>query len=186
MAQNYIITEVPGPKNLKIATTDTFTTDDRGVRSPEWMVKIDDLLISEVAEFNDYCELFGWYAESSRLTTGDISGQLFTSSTLKHSDVVLLIPNGGHGAQLETKMNIGMPLENVVIVRLGHIQNLKVKLQTIEYGHCRIQSFQQQLDRLYLFISPTTRTNTVFVYGNDGTNKGQMVSKVNYAQNTVE
>lgn len=188
MPQNYQIIEIPGSHKLKMATVDTSTSSDenRGVRSPEWMVKIDLILQSNVTGYNDYSELFGWYGESSRLTTGDISGQLFTSSTLKHSDVVLLIPNGGHGAQLETKMNIGMPLENVNIVRLGNIQNMKVKLQTIEFGNCRIQAFQQQLDRLYIFISPTTKTNTVFVYGNDGAMKGQMVSRVDYSKNIAE
>jgi hypothetical protein len=188
MAQNYQIVDVPGAHNLKIATIDVSDADPnkRGVRSPEWMIKIDDLLKSDVDGFNDHCELFGWYGESSRLTTGDISGQLFTSSTLSHSDVVLLLPNGGHGAQIETKMNIGMPLENIVIARLGNVQNLKVKLQKIEFKHCRIQAFQQQLDRLYVFISPTIKTNTVFVYGNDGTNKGQMVSNVDYSKNTAQ
>lgn len=186
MAQNYQVIDVPGLKGLKITTTDTSSPDDRGVKSPEWMVKIDDLLKSSVAEYNDHCELFGWYAESSRLTTGDISNQLFTSATLRHTDVTLLIPNGGHGAQLESKMNIGMPLEKITIVRLGNVQNLKVKLQVIEFGHCRIQNFQQQLDRLFIHVSPTTKQNTVFVYDNSGANQGQMVSKADYAQNTAE
>jgi hypothetical protein len=186
MAQNYTITDIPGNSKLRIATTDVTTPDDRGVKSPEWMIKIGDLLVSDVDGFNDYCELFGWYGESSRLTTGDISNQLFTSATLKHSDLVLLLPNGGHGAQLESKMNIGLPLEAVQIVRLGNIKATKVKLQVIDYTNCRIQSFQQQLDRVILSLSVSTKTNTVFVYDNSGTNKGQMVSKVDYSKNTAE
>lgn len=187
MAQNYTITELAGLKgNLKIATTDTTTPDERGVKSPEWMLKIDDLLSSSVKDYTDHCELFGWYGESSRLTTSDVSGSLFTSATLKHTDLVLIVPNGAHGAQLESKMNLGIPLKTVQIVRLGNIKQVKVKLQLIEFGTCRVQSFQQQLDRIVLFLSISSKTNTVFVYDQDGSNKGQMVSKADYAQNTAE
>jgi hypothetical protein len=186
MPQNYTIAEIPGMSRIKIATTDTTSPDERGVRSPEWMVKIDDLLGSNVDDFKDYAELFGWYGESSRLTTGDIGNQLFTSATLKHSDLVLLIPNGGHAAQLESKMNLGVPLSIVQIVRLGHIKATKVKLQMIDYGLCRVQSFQQQLDRLVLFLGISSKTNTVYVYDNDGNNKGQMVSRADYSKNTAE
>lgn len=186
MPQNYTITEIPGKTKLRVATTDTTTPADGGVKSPEWMIKIDDMLQSEVENFNDYCELFGWYGESSRLTTGDISNQLFTSATLKHSDLVIIIPNGGYGAQLETKMNLGIPLNVVQVVRLGNVKSTKVKLQVIDYTLCRIQSFQQQLDRLVLCLSITGKTNTVFVYDVNGSNKGQMVSHVDYAKNTAE
>lgn len=186
MAQNYTITELPGNTKLKIATTDVQTSDDRGVKSPEWMILIDDLLNSNVDGFNDHCELFGWYGESSRLTTGDISNQLFTSATLRHTDLTLLLPNGGHAAQIESKMNLGIPLANVEIVRLGNIKSTKVKLQTIVYTNCRIQTFQQQLDRIILNLMVSSKTNTVFVYDNDGTNKGQMVSKVDYSKSGAE
>jgi len=186
MPQNYVISEVPGPKGLKIATTDTTVTDSTGVKSPEWMVSLDALVTSQVADYTNFCELFGWYGESSRLTTGGISGQLFTSAALKHTDIVLFLPNGGHGPILENNMNIGTPLATVTIVRLGNVGTLKVKLQTIVFTHCRIQSCQQQLDRLYLTFSPTTKTNTVFVYDNSGQNQGQMVSTADYAQNTAQ
>jgi hypothetical protein len=186
MAQNYTITEIPGRSRIKIATTDVESSDDRSVKSPEWMIKIEDLVSSEVDGFDDHCQLFGWYGESSRLTTGDISNTLNSSATLKHSDLVLLIPNGGHGAQLETKMNLGTPLTEVKIVRLGNIKAAKVKMQEIEFSTCRIQSIQQQLDRLLVFLSVGTKTNTVYVFGPDGSQKGQMVSKVNYIKNTID
>jgi len=186
MSQNYTITEIPGNSKLKLATTDVSTPDDKGVKSPEWMIKIDDLLSSDVDNFNDHCELFGWYGESSRLTTGDISGQLFTSATLRHTDLVLLLPNGGHAAQIESKMNLGIPLNEVNILRLGNIKSMKVQLQSIVYTNCHIQSFQQQLDRIVLSLLVSSKTNTVFVYDNSGTNKGQMVSKVDYSKNTAE
>jgi len=92
MAQNYRIIDLPGKSKYRIATTDIDTPDDEnpGVKSPEWMVKIDDLTKSNVEGFDDHTELFGWYGESSRFTTGDISNNLFTSATLKHSDLIIL------------------------------------------------------------------------------------------------
>ena len=188
MPQNYTIIELPGKSKFRIATTDINQPDAevKGVKAPEWMVKMDDLMKSEVADFNDHAELFGWYAESSRFTTGDISNNLFTSATLKHSDLILLLPNGGYSAQLETRMNTGTEVDSLTIVRLGNIKALKVKLQTIVYTNCRIQTFQQQLDRLILQLSVTTKENTIFVYDVNGESKGQVVSKVDYSKNTAE
>lgn len=187
MPQNYKIIELPGKSKFRIATTDVDAPEDNpdGVKSPEWMIKIDDLMKSDVDGFNDHCELFGWHGESSRFTTGDISNNLFTSATLKHSDLVILIPNGGYAATLETNMNTGVPI-NPTIVRLGNIKATKVMIQKIDYTNCFIQSFQQQLDRLILRLSVTTKTNTIFVYDNTGQNQGQVVSTVDYSKNTAQ
>jgi hypothetical protein len=188
MAQNYTIIDLPGKSKFRIATTDTNIPqeDGGGVKSPEWMVKMDDMLKCDVADFDDHAELFGWFAESSRFTTGDISNTLFTSATLKHSDLIVMIPNAGYSAALETRMNTGTPIDSLTIVRLGNIKALKVKLQTIVYTNCRIQSYQQQLDRLILQLSVTSKENTIFVYNNAGENQGQVVSKVDYSKNTAE
>jgi hypothetical protein len=183
----YTITEIAGKTNLRIATTDVQNTpEDGGVKSPEWMIKMDDLLQSEVEGYTDHCELYGWHGESSRYTSGDVSNQLFTSATLKHSELVIIIPNGGYAAKLETKMNMGIPLETVQLIRLGNIKSTKVKIQTIDFTNCWIHSFQQQLDRLVLFFNISSKVNTLYAYDVHGNNKGQMVSKVDYSKNTVE
>lgn len=186
MPQSYTITDLPGKKQIKMATTDTVEPDDITVRSPEWMIKIDNLLSSNLGGFEDYSEIFGWNEESSRFTPGNLSNQLLGSATLKHSGLTILIPNGGHSAQIELKMNRGIPLDLIEIVRLGNIQDSKVKLQILEYRSCWIQSFQQQLDRIIVTVSVSTKKNTIYVYDNSGTNKGQMVSEVNYIQGNVE
>ncbi len=188
MPQNYTIIDLPGKSKFRIATTDTHNPEDPagGVKSPEWMIKMDNLLASDVDSYEHYAELFGWFAESSRFTTGDISNSLFTSATLKHSDLIVLIPNGGYSALLETRMNTGVPITMLKIVRLGNIKSTKVKLQKIVYEVCRIQSFQQQLDRLILQMSVSVKTNTLYVYDNDGLNQGQVVSSVDYSRNTAE
>jgi hypothetical protein len=186
MPQSYTITDIPGKKQIKMATTDVTEHDDITVRSPEWMVKIDNLLSSNLDGYRDFCEIFGWNEESSRFTPGNLSNQLLGSATLKHSGLMILIPNGGHSAQIELKMNRGIPLDLIEIVRLGNIQDSKVKLQVLDYTTCWIQSFQQQLDRVIVTVSVSIKKNTIFVYDNSGTNTGQMVSEVNYIQGNVE
>ena len=57
--------------NLMIPTTGVEkpgSTDDVGVKSPEWMIQIDDVLSSFVVGFEDHAELYGWYGKSSRYT----------------------------------------------------------------------------------------------------------------------
>ena len=80
----------------------------------------------------------------------------------------------------------GYSFTHLQIVRLGNIKSTKVKLQVVDFTLCRIQSFQQQLDRLIVSLSISSKTNTVYVYDINGTNKGQMVSRVDYAKNTAE
>lgn len=183
---SFTMIDLPGKKGIKMATTDASENEDITVRSPEWMIKIDELLSSHVTGYEDYAELFGWNEESSRYTPGNLSNQLLSSATLKHSGLMILIPNGGHSAQIELKMNRGIPLNVIKIVRLGNIKEAKVKLQLLEYTDCWIQSFQQELDRIIVTVSVSTKKNTVFIYDNNGGNKGQIVSEVDYVKGNVE
>lgn len=183
----YTIQKPSGSSHIRIPVVDTpTTTEEDGVSSPEWMVRIDDFVESRVTGYEDHTDLFGWFAKSSRECNGHISSSIPSSATLKHSDVVLMIPNGGHAVQLEMRMNTGTPLELVTVARLGNVRTNKVKLQTIDFAKCTIKSFQQELDRLILHVSVTSKTNTVHVYDEEGSPKGQMVSRVDYSKNTAE
>jgi hypothetical protein len=186
MSSNFQIVTLPGKKEFRIATTDSAQSNDLStIKSPEWMVKVDGLFHSSVEGYNDYVELFGWYGESSRYTNPDVSGPLFTSSTLRHTDLVLIIPYGGYCAQLESNMNLGVGISNLTVVRLGNIGQMKVMMQMLEFKTCKIQSCQQQLDRMILQIMIGQKTNTVYVYGQDGQSQGQMVSHVDYITNSA-
>lgn len=103
-----------------MATTDVNEqNDDITVRSPEWIIKIDKLLSSNLTGFEDYSELFGWNEESSRFTPGNLSNQLMSSATLKHSGLMILIPNGGHSAHIELKMNREFHLRSLISFAWG-------------------------------------------------------------------
>lgn len=185
MTNNYKLISIPGKKLIIPVIDDDSPDGSTSVKSPEWMIKMDEILSSNVDGYDKYGELFGWYAESSRFSSGDISNQHMSSATLKHSDLVVFIPCAGYAADLETKMNTGTPIEELTIVRLGNVKSAKVALQSIKYTICRIQSFQQQLDRLFLHFNVTTRENTIFVYDADGNNTGQSVSSVDYSKATM-
>lgn len=157
-----------------------------GASTPEWMVSMDSDLKSSISGYDSYSELYGWYGQSGRFTSGDISNRLFTSASLKHSSLVIQIPNGDYAATLETKMNNGTHYDKITIVRLGNIESACVILQQIDFGICRIQSMAQELDRLNIELIVTTKSNTIFVYDNTGANTGQTVSQVDYSQNTSQ
>ena len=187
MSNNFQIVDLPGQGNFRIDTTDAPSTDASvGVKSPEWMVQIDAITHSSVEGFEAYIELFGWQGESSRLTGPDVGGPLFTSSTLRHTDLVLMIPFGGHGAQIETMMNRGENISSIKIIRLGNVQQAKVRLQELEFNECKVQTCQQQLDRMIVHVMIGVKTNTVFVYDQAGMCTGQMVSKTDYIRNVAE
>ncbi|MES2253046.1 MAG: hypothetical protein V4482_05135 [Pseudomonadota bacterium] len=187
----FSLIQIPGRSNLRIPIVNKSPAngdvpDSSGVQSPEWMIQMDSFLSSNVNGYTDYCELFGWYGESSRFTSGDVASSLFTSATLRHTDLIVVIPNGGYGTTIESLMNTGTLIQQVTIARLGAIETQMVTLQTLVYGMCRIQKFNQQLDQLIVEMSILTKENTIFVYGQDGTSQGQMVSQVDYSQNKAQ
>lgn len=175
--------EIPGKRLIMPVVGDDPSSNSgtAAVKSPEWMISIDEMLSSTVKDFEQFAELFGWFAESSRYSSGDVTNQLSSSATLKHSDLIIQIANGGYSSDIETRMNTGKKVDKITIVRLGNIEAEKKKLQEIVYEICRIQSFQQNLDRLFLTFSVTKRTNTVFVYGSDGSAKGQNSTTIDYS-----
>jgi hypothetical protein len=61
------------------------------------------------------------------------------------------------------------------------VGEMKVKLQEIIFEVSRIQSFQQQLDRVNLTVQVTSKTDTHYIYDVTGQIKGQMVTSVNYS-----
>src|SRR3569833_1151189 len=119
MAVRYQVVGIMGQaRQVQVPMIDDGSSDLKAIKSPEWMVKLDDIVFSSVSDFEDYCELFGWYAEAGRITSGDISNQLFTSATLCHSDIVIIIPSGGYAAQLQTQMNMGRMISKMTITHL--------------------------------------------------------------------
>lgn len=155
-------------------------------RSPEWMVKMDDLLNSSVENFAEYAEVFGWSGTMSRNTSPYLSSDLHTTSTLVHTDLAIIIPMSGYAAKLNMRMAKGMKISKITLVRLGNIEDVKQIIQQIDFEICRIQSIQQSIDQLSLTIQVQKRTDTVNVYKQDGSNSGKVVSTVDFSTMSVK
>jgi hypothetical protein len=147
-------------------------------RIPEWLIKVEEYTESTFKGYEKYCELFGWYGEASRKINGSSAGMLSPSASLNHSEVVIIIPVFGFLAELETKMNKGMPLKMVEIVRIG----TQGKMQSLQFLMCTINSIQQELDRAVVKMSIMTKIDEITVYDvATGMSKGQKVSRTEYA-----
>jgi hypothetical protein len=141
--------------------------------TPEWMVKIDGVTESEIIGYINCSELLGWFGESARKINGN--NTQYPAASLRHSEVVVIIPTGGHLAKLENKMNNGEVLPEVEIINFADGKTL----QSIKYGHCTINSIQQELDRFVVKMNVVSKENTIKVY-KAGAFAGNMESYVDY------
>lgn len=169
-----------GDQNISIPVVDPRIKHTNSVTTPEWMISIDKFLTSNVEGYEGFTELFGWFAEQARLTKGSTATQLFSTSAVQHSNIMIVIPNGMYLPLLETVMNSGSNIGAVKIVRLANISDLKIPIQEVDYTNCKIDSIQQKLDEIIMSIRPETRMNTVIQYAQDGSKLGQNVSFFDY------
>lgn len=157
---------------------------NNSVKTPEWMILMDDLLNSTVEDFEEYAQLFGWSAEQSRTNNGYIANQLFTSATVQHSNVLVSIPVGIYDPVLEQKLNTGENIHKMEIVRLAHVGEERKPLMRIVFTHVKIESKRQEHDTLILSCRVSTRKNINYKYGQDGTPQGQSVTFFDFTSNS--
>ncbi|MDR2464542.1 MAG: hypothetical protein LBD36_02980 [Holosporales bacterium] len=176
-------TNRPLPTIQNFSDTQWATTS----RSPESMVKIDDLCKSTVEDYCEYTILFGWFCESSRYINGDLAGDFFTSGAVKSSDLVIVLPNGEHGPKIEQRLYSGKVLEEVIVVRLGWTEGKNEKLQQITFGGVRVVGYQQNVLYIVIYLQITRKENDIQMFKQkDGSADGHKVSSVDYAMNKLE
>jgi hypothetical protein len=155
-------------------------------RSPEWLIMLDDLTdkASNVKGKEGYVEVFGWTGAMSRSSSPNIGGEHYSTATLIHTDLVVVMPMGSYVTKLNQTMANGVVVKNVTLERLGNIGEVLQVIQSILFETCRIQSVQQQIDKVVVTIQVQKRTDTINVYNQDGTSAGQTVSTIDFQ--TVE
>ena len=153
---------------------------NQGSTALEWVVKIDQLLTSNMKGYEGYAELFSFEADSHRNTCGDMTNSLFTSAAIAHSLVNIEIPYGKYAPSLENSMNNGKLIQSVQIMRLAHIKGKVSVVQQIIFQGCRIANFRQDSDHLFLSFSISSRENIVFKFDQLGNPKGQTKCKQDY------
>lgn len=151
------------------------------VSTPEWMIKIDELLGSTIQDYDQFAELYGWASEEARVTKGSTANNLFATSALLQSPVTIVLPVSEYAATLDLKMYSGSNIEEITIVRLGNVGEERQIMQQIKYSNCKIEGISQIGDMYVVSFRPLTRENTVNKYDQTGGNVGQAVSAVDYS-----
>lgn len=169
-----------GDRSISIPIVNPSIQHTNNISTPEWMIQMDDLLSSTIENFEDFGELYGWYAEQARLTQGHTANQLISTSAVQHSNILVVLPVGIYIPSLENKMNSGANIASILIVRLMNVGDMKEKQQMVLFNDCKIESMQQQLDQTIISFRPTARTNIIFKYSQAGELEGQSVSFFDY------
>ncbi|MDR1908257.1 MAG: hypothetical protein LBQ43_05380 [Holosporales bacterium] len=156
-------------------------------RSPEWMISIDALCKGTVEAFDTYIDLFGWFSESSRYVNGDLAGSLFSSGSVKSSDLIFVIPNGEHGPKIEQQLYSGKLVKELIVVRLGWTEEKNEMLQKITFGGVRFLRYQQNIQYLVVYAQISTKENDIQIFQQkDGTAAGHKISSVEYDSNKLK
>jgi hypothetical protein len=155
-----------------------------GTASPEFMVKMDDILSS----FNKYgdgkfAELLWFHSVEERVTAGHSGGGLRGTSTINHSLVVLHLLADNWTPVLRQKMRSGDNIKNIQVVRLMNLgegsENLDTQL--IEFTDSKIDRIEEFPDRIIVSIRVKTRKDVIIKVGQTGKTLGQKASDWNYA-----
>ena len=150
------------------------------VKSPEWMVKIDDLMSSTIGGFEAYGELYSWGASHARISKGETGNNFLSTSAMVHSAVELTLVNNVYAATLDIKMATGANIGEITIVRLTNVGDLKKTAQQVKFTNCKVEKIDHVGDYITLSFRPETRENTIYQYDQTGANKGQAVSLIDY------
>lgn len=192
----YEFMDVPGLKNAKvpIIRRSAIDGDEDGTKLPDWMVYIDGAGTSSFVEGNskigkpltEFIELFGWYCESSRGVTRDSGNNLYTSGTLWHSTVYLVIQNGAHNAYIKNAIADGTITPNLNIVRLSRVgTGAPEVIQSLLFQSCHWNNVQSHLDLSIVSFTACIRSNTVFEFKQMSGVGGQNSCSVDYTTNQV-
>ena len=180
----YDILEVPGIDNLKIAVIPAMRqndlNDENGTKYIEWTVTIGTLLLPK-----PFVELYGWYAESERSTGTDVGNKLFTSASIKHSELVIVIPSGAHLASIENHLANGHCISSVIITHLIRLGGSPVPIptQVNTFGDCYVTGVQQYLDYLIVRMRISTKSVTCTAFSQEGKPAGVGTYNVSFVKN---
>lgn len=165
-----------------IPVLDAEEAKESGSSTPEWMISIDKLVNSTIKGYEDYCQLFGWSGRQTRVTKKETAGQLMSSSSVRHSDVIVVLPIGNYVPSLETMLQNGTSIASVKIVHLGRFGTTNAPFQQVEYSDCQVVGMEQQGVYILVALRPTKRTNLVMDYDQSGQKKGQTASEYDYTK----
>lgn len=156
------------------------------VKSPEWMVMMDDFTASSIEGYEGYAELFSWSASHGRISKGESGNNYFSTSALVHSPVELVLVNNIYAANLDNKLASASNIAEITIIRLVNVGDLKQVAQEVKFFNCKIEIIKHSGDYISVSFRPEKRTNTINQYDQTGAKQGQAVSSIDYTTGAVE
>lgn len=165
----------------------THTIGAKHFHTPLWMIKIGELLSSDVEGKEQYAQVQSHSYTASREIYGWQGNQAFVSSAMQHSDVTVRIPMGKYLPSLENTMNKGTIVDEVLLERLGNnTGDEKSVVVQIKFEKAYITAVQPMNDDILVVFSFQKKTTTFTEYKKDDASQGgNAVSEADYLLNKV-
>lgn len=155
-----------------------------GTASPEFMVKMDDILSSTISyKDGKWAELLWFHSVEERITAGHSGGDLKGTSTIVHSLLVLHLLADNWTPVLRQKMRSGDNIKEIDIVRLMNLggDNINKETQKTKFTDSKIDRIEEFPDRIIVSVRVKTRRDVVREVGQDSEDKGHKASDWDYA-----
>jgi len=149
------------------------------IATPEYVVKIDDLVSSTVENYEEYVQLMHFGYEISRQTNPNVADQLYTSARVSLEDPVLIIPNGAFAPILIQKLIRGDLIQEIRIKRLANIAEMNVTVQELVFTENFFQRVVPTYDTIRLSLRAETYENIIYSYDQMGQKTGTTSVKFN-------
>jgi hypothetical protein len=198
-SSDYEILEVPGSSGLKIAVIPAMnhneTDEGTDVRRSEWtfsfvefssgLLAIAESAIMSFLNPGSSMEIFGWHAETTRETGADVGHQLFTSASIRHSELTIVALVNQTFASFENKMATGTPIKTALIIRTTRMFGLPIDtpIQINTFNDCYITSVQQYLDYMIIKMRISSKSVKCIAFRQDGFPMGIGFFEVDFEQN---
>ena len=147
----------------------------QGTATPQYMVKMDDLVASTVENFTSAIQLFHFDFEVSRFTNPNTAHQQYSSSRVQFENPVLVIPNGVHTPNILNRLISGILVDEIKISRLQNIKEVNQEAEVITFKKCYYQNVTPKYDALIITFRFVEYSHQTKSYGQDGTEKGNNV-----------
>lgn len=147
---------------------------DSATRTPNWMISIPKAQTTSL--FRPNCtELFGWSCFIVRDINPNSVLNLYTSGSICHSELSIVLQNGIHTANLNKWAVDGTKIEKVIIYRLSRDNAGEIKdIQTLIFETCQVHKVISTAGHLSIYkIGIGSRENNMRSLYQDGTLKGQ-------------
>lgn len=156
----------------------------QGTATPQYMVKMDDLVKSTVQKYEEFIQLYHFNFEVSRFTNPNTAHQQYSSSRVQFENPLLVIPNGIHTPNIMNRLISGILVQEIKISRLQNIGDTNVEAEAITFKKCYYQNVTPKYDSLIITFRFIEYMHLTTYYEQDGTSKGNNV--VGYNMSTGE